>query len=245
MTAIAALTVLSWICLTRMAGSMGAAGTDTAMSAAMGMPEMAAWGWAEFVMLFLMWALMMFAMMLPAMTPVLLVVVAIYQRRGVRATQLTTTFAVGYLLAWTLFSAFAAATQYGLHRALMKDMTINSALLSGIVLVIAGAYQSLPLKGACLTHCRSPLAFLAREWREGAAGALEMGSRHGLYCVGCCWALMLLLFAAGVMNLFWVAAIAVLVLIEKVAPRGAQVGEIVGVGLVLWGAWLVGYGLSA
>jgi predicted metal-binding membrane protein len=245
MTAIAALTVLSWICLTRMSGS-NSAGAGEAMSAAMGMSGMAAWGWAEVGTLFLMWATMMSAMMLPSVTPVLLVVVAVYQRRGVRATQLTATFSIGYLLAWTVFSAFAATAQYGLHRAaLMEDLAINSALLGGIVLMVAGAYQSLPLKAACLTHCRSPLAFLAKEWREGAVGALKMGSRHGLYCVGCCWALMMLLFAAGVMNLFWVAAIAVLVLVEKVAPRGMHVGQVVGVALILWGAWLVGYGLSA
>jgi len=239
---IAALTLLSWIYLTRMAGMMGEAAADKAMHAAMGMPEMAAWGRAEFVMLFLMWAVMMVAMMLPSAAPVLLLVVATYRRRGVRATALTTAFGAGYLLAWTAFSAVAGAAQLGLHRAAVvsEDMAIHSTLIGGTLLAVAGVYQWLPLKGACLTYCRSPLAFLATEWREGVVGALVMGSRHGLYCVGCCWALMVLLFAAGVMNLFWVAAIALFVLVEKVTPRGVQVGRVAGAGLIVWGAWLVG-----
>jgi predicted metal-binding membrane protein len=242
---IATLTLLSWFHLTRMVASMGASAADKTMHAAMGMPEMAAWGWSEFVMLFLMWTVMMVAMMLPSAAPILLLVVATYRRRGIRATQLTTAFGAGYLLAWTGFSMAAAGTQLGLHRAtvLSEDMAIHSTLIGGILLAAAGVYQWLPLKGACLTHCRSPLAFLANEWREGTVGALVMGSRHGVYCVGCCWALMALLFAAGVMNLFWVAVIALFVLIEKVAPRGAQVGRVAGVGLVAWGAWLVASGL--
>ena len=238
---IGVLSLLSWIYLIKIAAAMGASAADKAMHAAMGMPETAAWGWAEFVMLFLMWTVMMIAMMLPSAAPVLLLVVATYRRRGVHATGLTTAFIAGYLLAWTAFSALAAGAQLGFHRAdvVSELMAIRSTVFVGLLLIVAGLYQWLPLKGACLTHCRSPLTFITTEWREGTAGALVMGTRHGLYCVGCCWALMVLLFAGGVMNLFWVAAIAVLVLIEKVTPPGVQIGKVAGVGLILWGAWLV------
>jgi predicted metal-binding membrane protein len=183
----------------------------------------------------------MVAMMLPSATPVLLLVVSTYRRRGVQASQMTAAFGTGYLLVWTAFSLLAASAQFFLHRAAVvsEDMAIHSTLIGGSLLMVAGVYQWLPSKHACLTHCRSPLAFLAREWREGAVGALVMGGRHGFYCVGCCWALMALLFAAGVMNLFWVAAIAVFVLIEKVVPRGAQIGRMAGLGLIAWGAWLL------
>lgn len=237
---IAAITFLSWGYLVRMGVMMNAAAADKAMHAAMGMPEMAAWGTAEFVMLFLMWTVMMVAMMLPSAAPMILLVVGTYRRRGDRSRVLTVAFGSGYLVAWTVFSAAAALTQLMLHRAalLSANMAINSAIIGGAILLLAGIYQWLPLKTACLTHRRSPLAFLASHWREGAAGALAMGLRHGLYCVGCCWALMLLLFAAGVMNLLWVAAIAMFVLVEKLAPQGHVVSRVAGVALIAWGGWV-------
>lgn len=108
-----------------------------------------------------------------------------------------------------------------------------------MLLLVAGVFQWTPLKRACLVVCRSPLGFVMRHWREGRRGALGMGVRHGLYCLGCCWALMALLFVAGVMNLVWVAMLAVAVLIEKVAPRGDLVGRIAGVALVAAGLWLL------
>lgn len=242
---LAVVSLVSWFYLMRMAGMMNAAAADKALHAAMGMPEMAAWGGAEFVMLFLMWAVMMIAMMLPSAAPIILLVVATYRRRGIRAPGLTAAFSAGYVLAWTAFSVVAAVTQLGLHRAalLSQDMAINSAVAGGAILMVAGAYQWLPLKGACLTHCRSPFAFLAREWREGTAGALAMGLKHGLYCVGCCWALMALLFAAGVMNLLWVGAIAMFVLVEKLAPQGARLGRVAGVLLAAWGGWVLARGI--
>ena len=220
---------------------MNAAAADKAMHAAMGMPEMAEWGIAEFVMLFLMWAVMMVAMMLPSAAPMILLVAGAYRRRGGRSRALTVAFGSGYLVAWTAFSAAAALTQLVLHRAalLSDNMAANSAILGGVILLFAGIYQWLPLKTACLTHCRSPLAFLAGHWREGTSGALAMGLRHGLYCVGCCWALMLPLFAAGVMNLLWVAAIAIFVLVEKLVPQGHAVSRIAGIVLTAWGGWVL------
>jgi predicted metal-binding membrane protein len=238
---IAAITLLSWIYLVRMAAAMNAAAADKAMHAAMGMADMAAWGAAEFVMLFLMWAVMMVAMMLPSATPIILLVVGTYRRRGTGSPVLTMAFGSGYVIAWIGFSVAAAAIQLMLHRAalLSAEMASNSAMIGAAVLVLAGVYQWLPLKAACLTHCRSPLGFLTEHWREGTAGALGMGLRHGLYCVGCCWALMLLLFIVGVMNLVAVAAIAVFVLVEKVARRGHVISRFGGVVFVTWAAWLL------
>jgi predicted metal-binding membrane protein len=241
LVALTLIALLSWTYLMRMAATMTAATADKAMHAAMGMPEMATWGRPELVMLFLMWTIMMIAMMLPSASPVILLVAAAYRRRGTTPRLLTGAFAAGYLLAWTGFSAAASSLQLALHRAavLTTSMAAASALSVGAILVAAGVYQWLPVKSACLTHCRSPLAFLAREWRDGARGAMTMGLRHGLYCVGCCWALMMLLFAAGVMNLVWVAAIAAFVLAEKLLPRGPYLAKVAGILLVAWGAWVL------
>jgi predicted metal-binding membrane protein len=114
-------------------------------------------------------------------------------------------------------------------------MAAASPVLAGGLLIAAGLYQWLPLKGACLSHCHSPLHFFSTEWREGIGGALAMGMRHGTYCVGCCWLLMTLLFVAGVMNLAWVALIALFILIEKLVPRGLWVGRVAGAAMMIWG----------
>jgi predicted metal-binding membrane protein len=150
-------------------------------------------------------------------------------------------FTLGYLLAWAVYGSVAATIQSLLHReALLSPMMASaSPLLGGGLLVLAGVYQLLPSKGACLAHCRSPLSFFSSHWREGGSGALQMGILHGTYCVGCCWALMTLLFVAGVMNLLLVAAIAVFVLAEKLTPVGPRIGRFAGVGLIVWGLWLL------
>jgi predicted metal-binding membrane protein len=140
----------------------------------------------------------------------------------------------------------ATLAQWGLHSAaLLSPMMVStSPILGGLVLLAAGGFQWTPLKYTCLTHCRSPLGFLMTDWREGHRGALIMGLQHGMYCVGCCWFLMALLFVAGVMNLLWVAAIAAFVLVEKVVPRGDLVGRVAGGGLVLAGLVMLGQALS-
>jgi predicted metal-binding membrane protein len=242
---IGAITLLSWAYIVKMAATMNASAADKAMHAAMGMGARAAWGPAEFVVLFLMWAVMMVAMMLPSAAPIMLLVAGTYRRRRDRSRLLTSVFASGYLVAWTAFGAGAALTQLMFHRTalLSSSMGSTSAILGGGLLLLAGVYQWLPFKAACLTHCRSPLAFLTSHWREGTAGAFAMGFRHGWYCVGCCWVLMGLLFAAGVMNLLWVGAIAVFVLIEKLAPHGARFGRIAGVLFMIWGGWVLISGL--
>jgi predicted metal-binding membrane protein len=114
-------------------------------------------------------------------------------------------------------------------------MSTQSRWLSGIVLMAAGLYQLSPLKNICLTHCRTPASFLSRHWRPNAGGALRLGAMHGAYCVGCCWMLMALLFVGGVMNLAWIAALAVLVLVEKVLARGPWIGRVSGAVLIAWG----------
>jgi predicted metal-binding membrane protein len=135
----------------------------------------------------------------------------------------------------------ATLAQWGLHSValLSADAMRATPAIGGLLLLAAGIFQWTPLKAACLSHCRSPFHFFSTEWREGVRGALVMGLRHGSWCLGCCWLLMSLLFAAGVMNLAWVAALAIVVLLEKVAPAGPALGRVFGVGLGIWGVWLL------
>lgn len=238
------ITALSWSYLLRMAAGMRASASAAEIHAAMGMamPDMQAWGLADLLSLFLMWAVMMVGMMLPSAAPVILLVVGTYRRRGGGgARAMTGVFATGYLVAWTAFSAVAATAQLFLHRAalLSPSMALRSTMAGGSILIAAGIYQWMPVKNACLTHCRSPLAFLSHDWREGVPGAFTIGFRHGIFCIGCCWALMVLLFAAGVMNLVWVAAIAAFVLAEKLAPQGPWFSRFAGVLLFAWGTYVV------
>lgn len=244
-TALAVLVALAWGYLVAHAAAMGKMGQGTTAGA--GMPDMAmpglqAWSALDLLLLGVMWAVMMVAMMLPSAAPMILLVATVNRRRRERASPAAPTalFVAGYLAVWTAFSAAAALGQAGLHRAalLSPAMVSTSPVLGGLLLVAAGVYQWLPIKGACLGRCRSPLGFLGSEWREGRAGALVMGLRHGLLCLGCCWALMALLFVAGVMNLLWVATIAAFVLLEKLAPRGPLLGRLTGVLLVAWGGYL-------
>lgn len=187
-----------------------------------------AWSLANWLAVFIMWAVMMAAMMLPSATPMILCFAALNRRRGEGAQ--TVLFVAAYLALWTAFSAAAAATQWALQSAgWVSPMIVSrSPVLSGALLLIAGAFQFTRLKHACLQACRSPLGFLMSDWRNGLFGAWHMGIRHGLNCLGCCWALMALLFVGGVMNLLWVAALAGLVALEKLAPRGELAARILG-----------------
>lgn len=242
--ALAALAALAWASLVRMRADMAAAGAMPGMAMpGMAMPGASAWSALDAAMLFVMWTVMMTAMMLPSAAPMILLVASVNRRRRERASPAapTAAFVAGYLVVWTGFSAAAALAQWLLHqRALLTPaMASRSPVVGGALLLVAGIYQWLPLKTACLHHCRSPLRFLGAEWREGAAGSLVMGIRHGAFCLGCCWALMALLFVAGVMNLAWVAAIAALVLLEKVARAGPWIGRLTGLALAGWGVWML------
>jgi predicted metal-binding membrane protein len=185
---------------------------------------------------------MMVAMMVPAVTPLVLMFARVNrQKGGGRVVGPAAILLLGYLLVWAGFSGLATLAQWKLHSAAILSPTIvsSSAILGGLVLVAAGLFQLSALKRACLVRCRSPLSFLMLEWRDGRWGTLVMGLKHGAYCVGCCWLLMALLFVAGVMNLLWVAAIAVLVFVERVAPKGETLGRIAGAALIVAGIALV------
>ncbi len=239
---LASTIILAWAYLARAAAGMQAMAADTQMHAAMGMADMHAWGLADWFGLFIMWAIMMIAMMLPSAAPVILLVLGVYRRRvDPQARLAATAFVGGYLLAWTTFSVAASAAQVGLHRValLASDMRLSSPAISGALLLMAGVYQWLPLKYACLSHCHSPVGFLSQYWREGTLGGFILGLRHGVFCVGCCWLLMMLLFVVGVMNLLWVAALAAFVLIEKLLDRGALLGRAAGVAVAAWGVFLL------
>jgi predicted metal-binding membrane protein len=201
------------------------------------------WSIATWGLMLSMWWIMMIAMMTPSAAPTILLYARAHRHalaQGAEPARLAPTgaFAAGYLLVWLGFSIAAAALHFLLERAgLVSEMMMGSQSrwLSAAVLIAAGLYQLSPLKGRCLAHCRAPASFLSKNWRPGAAGAVRLGVMHGAYCVGCCWVLMALLFVGGVMNLVWIAALAVLVLAEKLAPRGEWIGRGVGVVLIAWG----------
>ncbi|MEX0301659.1 MAG: DUF2182 domain-containing protein [Leisingera sp.] len=206
------------------------------------------WTPAYAVLIFLMWWVMMIAMMTPSAAPVLLLFTAI-KKAGARPDQaplLSLLFLSGYLLSWGVFSITATAMQWGLETVGLSDglmMSLNSRALAGALLLAAGAYQFTPYKHACLTHCRLPVQFLTAHNRTGLAGAVLMGAHHGLFCLGCCWALMLLLFAGGIMNLYWIAGLALYVLAEKRFARGRLFTRAAGGLLILAGSYVLATGL--
>jgi len=197
------------------------------------------WNTREFLFTFAMWCVMMLGMMSAPATPVLLLFAGMHRRQeGAFIHRNVLLFGSGYILIWSGFSALAALTQWSLHRAelLSPALAAVSPRLAGAILIAAGVYQLTPLKRACLAHCQSPLGFLMSKWRAGGWGALQMGSRHGLYCLGCCWVVMCLLFVVGVMNLVWVAALSAFVLIERLTPVGAALARAAGVAMLIAGA---------
>lgn len=188
----------------------------------------------------LMWWVMMIAMMTPSAAPVVLLsrrVLRHYEPSGGKPAATSMFLLAGYLAAWLAFSIGAASLQLALQpTGLMSAMMLwsNSALLSAAVLLAAGIYQFSPLKRACLAQCRSPAAFLVAHWRPGVAGSFLLGMRHGAYCVGCCWMLMALLFVGGIMNIVWIAALSLVVFVEKVLPGGERAGRVLGALLIFW-----------
>ena len=232
------LTMLAWTYLLHLDHQMSVAMSHDRMMADMGMTMDMPWNAADVLFTFAMWAVMMVGMMTPSAAPVMLLFAGLHRGRGAhRAPRVVIAFGAGYLLVWTAFGAGAAMAQWGLHQAAMLSpaMATSSARLGGAILIAAGVYQLTPFKGACLAHCRSPLGFLMSHWRDGTAGALRMGITHGTYCLGCCWALMGILFVVGVMNLAWVAAMTIFVLVEKLGPAGAFVARVAGVAMIAAG----------
>lgn len=228
-----AVVVLSWAYL------LAGAGTMQEMDGMLMPMSSGPWTFDHALVMLLMWAVMMAAMMLPSAAPMILFYATIARGRGASSTPAASSgmFAAGYVTIWSAFSLAAVALQYGLERlALLSPMMeTTSKTMAGGILIAAGIYQWSPLKKTCLQGCRSPLEFMLTQWRPGARGAFVMGLRHGMVCVGCCWMLMLLLFVGGIMNLGWIAGLAVLVLVEKLAPAGHWIGRGAGILLLGWG----------
>ena len=235
--AIVLLTLLAWAYLLHLQAQMAGTMADADAMRAMGMPMDQPWTTTDVWFAFVMWTVMMIGMMSPSVAPVLFVVAKSAKARG-DSSRVTLSFAAGYLAVWTGFSAVAMLAQWILHNAslLSSSMTLGPRA-AGITLVIAGLYQLTPEKRACLQHCRNPIDFLMTAWRPGLIGSFRMGLHHGFYCLGCCWALMIVLFAVGVMNLVWVAGISVVILIEKTVTGGVALSRIVGVLLILVGGY--------
>ncbi|WP_158671939.1 DUF2182 domain-containing protein [Bradyrhizobium guangdongense] len=248
--ALGVLAALAWSDLVWLADDMAMGGMDMTgyrmipAGQALMMPATSPWQPIEFAYVFVMWVAMMIGMMTPSAAPIILVYARIGRQTAEgRALARAAWFTSGYLLAWFGFSLAATSAQWALERAaLLTPMMVSaSKIVAGILLILAGLYQWTPLKDVCLSQCQAPLGFILSRggFRATATGSLMLGLRHGIYCLGCCWALMALLFALGVMNLFWIASLAILVLLEKVTPSGRLIARTVGVAYFVGGVWML------
>lgn len=233
-TSLAVAIVLCWAWIVPMARDMYGAMDG---SSAWMMTD--TWDFTHLALLFAMWAVMMAGMMLPSAAPTVLLYAGVIRKSpGARRVQSHVyAFAGGYLVIWTAFSLAATVLQRLLAHALLLSpmMEIRARWFASALLIVAGIYQHTPFKRTCLASCRSPAAFIAQHWQRGVLGGFQMGVAHGLDCLGCCWALMLLLFVGGVMNLWWIAALTIFVLLEKIAPLGAQGGRLSGWLIIAFG----------
>jgi predicted metal-binding membrane protein len=245
------LILLAWVYIVWLADDMEMGGMDMTgfrmipAGSGLMMPVDAPWHAIEFAFVFAMWAVMMIGMMTPSATPLVL----LYARVGRQASAQQQPFAAsaflagGYLLAWTAFSLIATLSQWAVERMglLTPSMASASGAFGGLILVAAGLYQWTPLKDVCLRQCQFPLQFIQRHggFRADAIGSLTLGARHGVYCVGCCWVLMALLFVGGVMNVFWIALISIFVLAEKVVPVRRLISRFAGTLFFAVGVWLI------
>lgn len=226
------------------------AGLETELTdgpAEMSVMTPASWTVGYAALMLSIWWIMMLAMMLPSAAPVILLFAAVNRRQGAvgRPYVATSVFVSGYLAAWGTFSLAAVTLQWAFERTglLSPTLVATNMVFGGTVVLAAGAYQLTPLKHACLGHCRSPHAFLGAHWRPGVKGAVRTGAEHGILCVGCCWVLMGLLFFGGIMNLYWIIGLALFVLLEKTAPLGHWLGYAAGVGLSVWGGFMLAHAL--
>ena len=252
--ALAAVTLLAWAYILRMASQMSMGGMDmtgfrmavTAAGMVM-MPALQAWSRTEFTFTFMMWAVMMIGMMTPSAAPIIIMYARVGRQAASRGQPFASTgwFLSGYILVWTAFSLAATIAQWALDRAalLTSAMASASTILASAVLIAAGVYQWTPLKDQCLRHCQLPIEFIMRHggFRRQPLGSLRLGVRHGSYCVGCCWAMMALLFVGGVMNVLWIAFIAALVLLEKLIRSRSRhlIPRVAGTVFVLAGMWVL------
>jgi predicted metal-binding membrane protein len=199
------------------------------------------WDFGYAFTMFTMWWVMMAAMMLPSALPMILLFNSLHQKIGDKSPRAVSAFVAAYLLIWGGFSAIATSCQWLLvQQGLIATMKpINSTLLGAGLLISAGIWQLTPWKESCLNHCRTPIQFLSENWQAGTMGTLRMGLKHGLFCLGCCWVLMALLFYGGIMNLLWIIGLAIFILIEKVTPANIHVSRYSGVLLIAWGLLLL------
>lgn len=258
--ALAVVAMLAWIYLLYLSIQMSAAMVPDASEAgvdmsemdmpgmdmgAAAMPSFRAWALGDFVFMFTMWVVMMVAMMTPSVSPMVLLYALVGRKARASGKPFAPAgwFFAGYILVWTGFSVTATIAQWLLASQAMLTpmMAAASSTVGGFVLVGAGIYQWTPLKNVCLRQCQAPLVFLTSHggFRSDPLGALGLGVKHGAYCLGCCWALMTLLFVGGIMNIAWIGGIAILVLLEKVIPTERIIPRLSGVLLVAMGVWLV------
>jgi len=243
----AAISILAWIYILTGAETGMSVRSMTIVSLfphrTVGIPISQQWTLSYWIIMLFMWWVMMIAMMTPSATPVILLYARAMRQAETngqlsRGAASAAAFALGYLITWFGFSWAATAAQWWLERSgLLSGMWMASASrgLSVAILMVAGVYQLSPWKHRCLEHCRTPAEFLSRRRRSGKLGALCMGVEHGTFCVGCCWVLMAMLFVGGIMNVLWIAVLAMFVLLEKLAPHGHWVARITGVMLLVWG----------
>ncbi len=233
---LAVVVALAWGYLTILAADMpDMSKMDMAMSAGIG-----PWSLADLSLMFVMWVVMMVGMMVPTAMRAVLIYAGISNRADAQGTPVARTywFVGGYAVVWSAFGLAATLFQAGIERLglLSPTMVSSSPWLGASLLIAAGGYQLTPWKDACLKHCQSPALYLAAHFRVGVGGAFALGVGHGAYCLGCCWALMGLLFLGGVMNLLWIAAIASFVLLEKLLPASLRVARLSGWLMMLTGA---------
>ena len=204
----------------------------------MTMPMSPGWSLSNALAIFAMWVVMMIAMMLPSAVPMIL----LHQRMIIKNKKPfeNLSFILSYLFIWVLFSVGAVAIQYisQVNGVLDASSLTVSKIISIGLLVLAGGFQFTALKKTCLTKCRTPAGFFMGYWQSGVLGAFKMGTKHGLFCLGCCWAIMLLLFVGGVMNLSWVLLLTIAVVVEKTLPAGDLISKIIGVVLIMGAAFM-------
>jgi predicted metal-binding membrane protein len=250
LAALALITTLSWLWVLHLGARMslmdkpGMAGVRMTHLRMLS-PDLVPWSPALGGFLFVMWVVMMVAMMTPSVAPMILVYLQVARRAATQGMRFASAgwFFSGYVMAWTLFAALATMAQWALESAAMMTPAMRTAspVIGGAVLIAAGVYQWLPFKYACLSRCRAPLSFIQEHggFQPQALASVHLGLVHGLYCVGCCWALMALLFVGGIMNLLWIAALMVVVLLEKLLPRVLWLSRGLGVLAILAGVWLI------
>lgn len=231
---LAVLTLAAWVYMVHMTQP-----NAMAMVMSEASPCMMQWGFTDILLSFVMWSIMMVAMMLPAATPMVLMFASVNRQQNRQSGAIISTgfFVLGYLIVWIVYSVIATMVQWGLHSAVLLSHTIviTNPVLGGSLLLAAGVFQWTPWRDACMKKCRSPLGFILSEWRAGKVGALIMGIKHGIYCVGCCWILMSLSLVLGVMNLLWMAVLTIFMVLEKTGLLGSWLTRGAGIVFIAWG----------